>query len=413
MPNHQQTFQVMPNNFVYGGECLGRLTDGRAVFVPFVLPGEKVQIRLIEEKSRYAKAELLQVLEQSPSRLTPRCIHFGFCGGCHYQHIPYEDQLVAKRSILTDQLERLGNIANPTVDPTLASPIKYHYRNHVQFHLTPEGQLGYYRANTKQTFPISECHLPEENLNSLWPLLDIEPIPGLYAIHLRNGIEDEALVILESRSPDLPEFSVEDLSVSVVQTSPAGSQVLAGNPYISVQVLERVFRVSPESFFQVNTPMAAEMVSHVIKGLAKNTYTCILELYAGVGLFSAFIAPMVEKLICVESSQTACDDFAYNLDEFSNVDLYQGEVEEILPNLDSKPQVIIMDPPRRGVGKKIIDSILDYHPDQIIYISCDPATLARDAHRLVLGGYEPIQITPFDLFPQTYHIESISSWNKI
>lgn len=413
MANDQLTFQVVLTTFTYGGECLGRLPDGRAVFVPFGLPGEKVRLRLVEEKSSYARAELLQVLEPSGGRITPRCTHFGLCGGCHYQHMPYEDQLTAKRGILTDQLERLGNLANPPVEPAVASPLSFYYRNHIQFHLTPEGNLGYYKANTKQAFPISECHLPERALNSLWPLLDIEPIHGLQRIHLRAGADDQALVVLESEVPDLPEFLVEDLSVSVVHLSPAGSQVLAGSQYLTMKVLERVFRVSAESFFQVNTPMAAALIAHVIKGLSLSPNATVLELYAGAGLFSAFIAPIAGRLICVESSESACDDFTYNLDEFSNVDLYQAEVEEVLQDLDLKPQVIIMDPPRRGLERQTMETILEFNADQITYISCDPATLARDARRLYQGGYKPLQITPFDVFPQTYHIESISVWRKI
>lgn len=412
MANDRQTFQVVLTKFTYGGECLGRLPDGRAVFVPFGLPGEKVRIRLYEQKSSYARAELLEVLDPSGGRIAPRCAHFGFCGGCHYQDLPYDDQLVTKRAILIDQLERIGKLTNPPVESTIASPLEFYYRNHIQFHLTPEGKLGYYKANTNQAFPISECHLPEKTLNSLWPLLDIEPVPGLQRIHLRVGADDEVMVVLESETPGLPEFLVEDLTLSVVHLSPAGSQVLAGSPYLSMNLLDREFRVSAESFFQVNTGVAAALVAQVIGGLSLSSNATILELYAGVGLFSAFIAPMVQKLICVEASESACNDFTYNLDEFSNVDLYQAKVEEVLSDLDIKPQEIILDPPRSGLEKQTLETILEYNADQITYISCDPATLARDGHRLTQGGYKPIQIIPFDLFPQTYHIETVSIWRK-
>jgi 23S rRNA (uracil1939-C5)-methyltransferase len=178
-----------------------------------------------------------------------------------------------------------------------------------------------------------------------------------------------------------------------------------------MRVKDTAFRVSAPSFFQVNTRIVEEMVEKILDLIPANTKLC-LELYAGVGLFSAFIAKRVEKLVAVEASQFACEDFVINLDAFDNVDLYQGSVEEILPLLEISPSVVVMDPPRTGLGKENLVQILSMAPDHILYISCDPAMLARDARIISEGGYTAVNFHPFDAFCQTFHIETISYWVK-
>lgn len=405
-----ESFVVELTTHTYGGESLGRLPDGRAVFVPFALPGEKVRIRLVEEKTGYARGELLEVLAPSALRVSPRCIHFGLCGGCHYQHLPYEEQLAAKTAILRDQLQRIARLPDPAVEPCVASPESYYYRNYVQFHLTPEGELGYHLARSEKTFAIQECHLPEEVLNQIWPQLDFEPLPNLERIHLRQGADEDILLALESKGMAAPEVSVEDLPVSIVHLSPAGSQVLAGSDYVVMELLGHNFKVSAGSFFQVNLPMAANMVSHVLENLQVRPADTVLDVYAGVGLFSAFLAPLAQRVIAIETSEMACDDFMVNLNEFDNVELYQATAEEVLVELNVQPAIILVDPPRAGIGRAAMEGILAFRPQILTYVSCDPATLARDARRLLDGGYHLLRATPFDLFPQTYHIESISFW---
>ncbi|HZD57913.1 MAG TPA: class I SAM-dependent RNA methyltransferase [Anaerolineales bacterium] len=409
----ERVFEVELSTFTYGGEVLGRLPDGKAVFVPFALPGERVRVGLVEEKQRYARAELLAVLEAAPQRTAPLCAHFGVCGGCHYQHMPYQKQLEAKAEILRDQLQRIGRISDPPVRATVASPRAYYYRNHIQFHLTETGRLGFHEALSKRVFAVQECHLPVESINEVWPRLDVEPIPGLQRVNLRSGVDEDVLVVLESEEALLPESSVEELPVSVAHLGPAGTQVLAGSDHIIIEVLGRPFRVSAGSFFQVNTPMAEKLAEHVLTYLSLEPKDTVLDIYAGVGLFSAFLAPKVERLVAIEAASTACDDFVVNLDEFYNVDLYEGTAEAIVPILAIQPRLIVVDPPRSGIDKIALDGILKLGPEVLAYVSCDPATLGRDARRLTAGGYRLVQATPFDLFPQTYHIESVSFWKRV
>jgi 23S rRNA (uracil1939-C5)-methyltransferase len=177
-------------------------------------------------------------------------------------------------------------------------------------------------------------------------------------------------------------------------------------------VLDRDFKVSAGSFFQVNTVMAGRMVEHLLACVPVSLSTTLLDIYCGVGLFSAFFAPRCGRVIGVEAAEASGEDFSVNLDEFDNVELYEGEAEAVIPHLAAKPDVVLVDPPRAGLDKTVVDGILKLSPKLIAYVSCDPSTLARDAARLIHGGYRLKEITPFDLFPQTQHIESISIFER-
>jgi len=407
----QNSVEVSLEKLVYGGDAMGRLEDGRAVFVPFGLPGERVRVRILEEKRGFARGELVEVLEKSAQRIAPRCIHFGLCGGCHYQNLPYEEQLKIKADILSDQLTRIGRIENSPVRETVASPSPWHYRNHVQFHLTDDGKLGYMTAGIPREFAISECHLPEGSINSFWPQLEFEPGMDLERISLRSGVDEELMLVLESNFPEPPELEIE-AGISVTHLFEENTVVIAGNDHVVIQVLGRDFKVSAPSFFQVNTAMAGKMVEHILTRIPVSLSTTLLDVYCGVGLFSAFLASKCERVIGIESSPSACEDFVFNLDVFENVELYEGLAEEVIPHLEATPDIVLVDPPRAGLEKRVLDGILSLNPQVIVYVSCDPSALARDARRLIDGGYRLKEVTPFDLFPQTYHIESISIFER-
>jgi len=408
-----ETFTVKMDKLVYGGDCLGRLPDGRAVFVPFVLPGEVVRVEILEDKKSFARGWPVEWLEISPERIQPRCKHFGECGGCQYQYLEYEDQLAAKKDIMIDQFQRLGKIENPPVKEVVPSPNPWNYRNFVQFHLGKESELGYIHADGEHLLPIQECHLPEPAINELWPQIDLDPESDLYRLGIRQDTYEQLMLVMEGESPTPPEFSV-DIPVSAVYTPPdANLTVMAGDDHLTYTLLDRDFHVSARSFFQTNTPIAEKMIAYLLENLDLHKDSRVIELYAGVGLFSAFIAPRVGHLTAVESSGSACHDFTINLGDAENVVLYEARTEEVVPTLNIEMDLLITDPPRSGWANEVNDALYKLMPLQICYISCDPATLARDARKILKKGYRLVSVQPFDQFPHTSHIESISIFELI
>jgi len=407
-----QEYKIIPTTCVYGGDALARLPDGRAVFIPYALPDEELLIWLVEEKERYARGEIIEIIKPSPLRIQPRCPHFRDCGGCHYQHISYEEQLKIKESIFIDQLERMGKIIDPPVKEIVPSPMVWNYRNQIQLHISREGELGFLRHRSDQIVPIQECHLPEDSLNQIWPALSLEYIPGLDRITIRSGEEgQDTLIVLESSDPKPIEFSV-DLPLSAVHQGPGGEIVLAGDDFTIIPIQDIPFVVSSGSFFQVNTPVAELIVNFLLEKLPLNDDSLVLDVYCGVGLFSAFLAPRVGKVIGIESDPKAGEDFLYNLASHKNVDFYDLPAENVLPFLDLTPDIILLDPPRAGISKTVLDSVVSLNPGLIVYISCDPATLARDSNRFQKQGFVLQESTPFDMFPQTFHIESVNIFQR-
>jgi 23S rRNA (uracil1939-C5)-methyltransferase len=382
------------------------------VFVPYGLPGERVRVRLTEQKRNFARAALVEVLNPSPDRITP-AVDLPSCGGCDYAHMNYAAQLRAKESIVRDQFQRIAGVVNPPVQPAIASPQEWHYRNAVQFHLSPEGKLGFQEPGTNNVVQITECALCEPAINEILPMLDFEPVPGIDRIQVRAGAGGDILLAFESEDIYPPELSV-DLPVSVVFLGPEDVPpiIMAGDDHLVMEVLERPYRVSAGSFFQVNTFQAENMLRYLLERLPIKPGTQMLEVYAGVGLFSAFLAKRVGRLVANESAPSAVDDFAVNLDEFDNVELYDGLAEDVLPALQITPDVALVDPPRAGIALSALDALVGMAPRTLAYVSCDPSTLARDAKRLIAAGYTLKSVQPFDMFPQTHHIESISLFER-
>jgi len=400
---------------VYGGDGLGRLADGRAVFVPFTLPGEDVLVEIVEDNRNFTRGQALEIRSPSARRAAPRCPHFGTCGGCHYQHLAYADQLELKLQILTDQLQRLGGISSPPLSGISPSRETWNYRNQVQFHLDAQGQPGYMDHTGKQVLPISECFLPQLELEALRLQLDLSPDAGLTRAALRQDSLGEQFILLEGVDELPPEMSL-DLPASVCYRRPDGRVLtLAGHDQLVYEVLGKQLIISPESFFQVNLNAAGEMLSHVLALLPAGRDLRILELYSGAGFFSVFLAEKCRELIAVESAPSACYDFANNLDAYDHISLYEGAVEHVLPALASELKgidLVLLDPPRAGLLAPARKALQELNPKQIIYASCDPSTLARDLKHLIAAGYMLHDVRAFDMFPQTYHIEAVAMLSR-
>jgi 23S rRNA (uracil1939-C5)-methyltransferase len=430
--------ELILDSIAHGGEAIGR-HGGKAVFVSYAIPGERVRVEIMEEKDRWARGRLLEVLSPSPDRVEPPCPYFGpdKCGGCQWQHIAYERQAELKREIVADQLRRLGHITTPPVADTLvvATPslsegetgsdktqhllsntqyLMFGYRNHVQFALTSDGKLGYRRAASHEVIAVDRCLLLHERLDELHAALDVA-WPELTGVSLRAGVNtDQALIFFETVGDDAPELEI-NLPAACALLTPRGIKPLIGEPWIVEEVAGRRYRVSAESFFQVNTVGAEALIAVVTQYAQPRPTDVLLDAYCGVGLFALALADSAAQVIGVESSPSACEDFAFNAGDAANVTLHEGAVEEVLPALRSQGQradIVVMDPPRAGAGPEIIRELAALGPRRIIYVSCDPATLARDAVHLASAGYRSIEVQPIDLFPQTYHVETVALWEK-
>ncbi len=397
----------------YGGECLARAPDGRRVFVRGALPGEHVRVQVTEERTSYLRARTLEVLQASEARVTPRCAHYGACGGCHLQHMHYSAQLAAKADVLAEQLRRLGGIENPPLTQAIGSPAEWNYRNYVQFSVAADGRLGYMRQGSRDVLAIRECHLPEPALDEIWPALDVHEAQGIAQVGLRMGSDGEAMIVLEGGDSSVPEI-LNERPLSVAWLTPeGGTDILVGEDALHFSVGGQAYRVSPGSFFQVNTLLLPALVEQVMALAEVGPGDTVLDVYSGVGLFSAFLATRARLVVAVEASPSAAADFENNLDSFDNVELYEATAEAVLPQLEVHPKVAVVDPPRSGIDRRAMEGLVRLAPQRIVYVSCDPATLARDSRVLRAAGYSLSALIPIDLFPQTYHIESINLWRTV
>ena len=402
--------ELQLTGMAYGGEAFGRDDDGRMVFVPFTLPGERARVRILESHKRWARAYPAEMLETAALRIEPRCMHFEQCGGCHYQHIPYDHQLRFKQEIVIDQLRRIGGFEDPPVNETIRAPSRWNYRNHVRFHRTGAGDPAFYDYTGSELFSVKECHLPESRLDLVRRELDETKFPEpVRQIGLRCGTDDPSMIILHASGKPVVETIVER-PLSIVWQNEQDEYVLSGDRLLHFDIDGRSFQVSAESFFQVNTPLIPELVGLALTELAPRAGERIIDLYAGVGLFSRFIVEKGVDLLGVEAEPAACADFLVNLEGCEDVELWAMSVEQALAQVEIQPDAVLLDPPRTGLSHGAFDELMRLAPDRILYVSCDPATLARDGKKLTASGYRLQSLTPIDMFPQTYHIETVSNW---
>lgn len=407
----ENEFRLTIDSLVYEGFGLGRRPDGKAVFVPFVLPGEEVIAGVIDEKRGHVRARLISVVKPHPDRIQPRCVHFGSCGGCHYQHMPYKLQLQFKEEIFREQLQRIAGLNDPKISLVTPSIEEWNFRNSLTFELNHEGKLCFSDVYHNQPFAVSECHLPMAEIDRAWQLAEFEPGVDIQRVEYRQNMDDHLMLVLQGGGAEMPEMSSE-ATLSIVHIQNGEELVIAGDGFLSMTVKERDFKVSANSFFQTNFSGARALVDTVIEIIKREKPENLLDVYCGVGLFSAFLADQVRTISAVEYSPSACDDFYDNLDEFDNITLFQGKAEQIMPNLDVDFDCILVDPPRAGLKRDVISSIISRDPGLLIYVSCNPATLARDTKYLVSAGYRLESSILVDMFPQTFHIESINVFKK-
>jgi 23S rRNA (uracil1939-C5)-methyltransferase len=394
-----------------GGVAFGRDDDNRMVFVPFGIPSEQVVVELTEEKKRFARGRIVELLKASPKRSEPPCPHFGTCSGCHFQHILYPEQLKFKQHVVREQLDRLGGISQAPVRPTIAHPSPWSYAAEIEFSPTKENKPGFWSSVINQVISIDTCLIIHERLLALIRDFDLI-LPGLWKLRLRIGKGDTLMAIIEIAGIDPPILEA-DFPISVAMLLPDGTAAnLIGDNYLLQTINGRDFRISAGCHFHVSPPMSGKIVDTIINFLDLDGTENLLEFYSGAGILTSFLAPHVATITAVEINPDATRDAAYNLDNVDNISLYEGSVEEITPLLDIEPDVIIVDPPSAGLPPTIIDEIARRQPAKMIYSSSDVATFARDARRLIRAGFLLVEVQPIDVYPQNFQVQTVSYWNS-
>jgi 23S rRNA (uracil1939-C5)-methyltransferase len=443
---------------VYGGDGIARTpagSDGRsmAVFLPFVLPGERVEAEIGQEKPGFARGSVTQIVEASPDRVDAQCPYFRQCGGCHYQHIPYERQLKFKAEILRETLQRIAKIELKSEIRLHASPPwNYRNRSRLQVRTVPQFALGYFRLNSHEFLPVKECPISSPLINRVMArLLELRGLncpTGVEELELFADATDEQLLawafcgresnpmdllrwagaierelpevrgvtLFPSRRssvrPSVRRFSTRQSSTRLSDhddvAADAKPLAQSGARSIRYRTRNHEYQVSAGAFFQVNSYLIDDLIS-VVTGNASGDVA--LDLYAGGGLFSAALAQNFHHILAVEASQTSYVDLVQNVP--ANVKTAGVPAEEYMVSDYLKrqpvrqPDLIVLDPPRSGVGKAVTNSLLQLGAPRVRYVSCDPATLGRDIAPLLGAGYRIEEAHVFDLFPQTFHVESV------
>ncbi|MFN8372815.1 MAG: class I SAM-dependent RNA methyltransferase [Anaerolineae bacterium] len=407
-----ETFEVEIVAMANGGSGIAR-HNGRTVFIPQVIPGERVEARITQDKGKVLFAEGVRLLEASADRVFPRCAHFGKACCAAWQHIEYQAQLLLKQDVLADQLGRIGELSDEQVErvlrPVMASPQEWGYNHHMT--LQAAGNDMGLAAADGRVLPLRECHLLHPELWALYQSFDLE-LEGLKRLKLQIGSNGAHMLILTMANDEAPELET-DMATSVNMLLEDNEPMnLIGDSHSLYVVGERRFRVTAGSFFRANVSQLENLVGVVLDGLALTGSETVLDLYAGVGLFSAFIAPQASLVTLVESYPPAVTDADENLQDFEHIDIIEGSVEEALDELDERYDAALLDPPGSGLSVDVIDLLSEHQIPRLVYVSSDPATLARDAKRLAKQGYTLKNVQPIDLAPQTYYVDSVAVFER-
>jgi 23S rRNA (uracil1939-C5)-methyltransferase len=407
---------------IYGGAFLTRI-ERKATFVPFSLPGEQARIRIVEDKRGYAIAEAEQIVTIAPERVAPRCSHFGVCGGCHYQHANYQTQLNFKQAILRETLERGGVQPPDEIEALSANP--WAYRNRIRLAFDANGNPGYRALRSHSVIPIRECPIAAPLLIEaarVFAEVVRQSAPALRPTEVSlfcNADETALLANVFTASPRNVRF--EELAKAVRERIPAlqGAELVAegsaserpstvaqwGTTSISYRAAGFDYRVDHGAFFQVNRWLVDALVDRVIAGQAGSL---AWDLFAGVGLFTRRLTSTFTRVVAVESAPSAIKALQENLISTAATAVQAATLDFLRrPRKGDRPDLIVVDPPRTGLGPEITALLAQIAAPALVYVSCDPATLARDLSALIAGGYQIQSITLADLFPQTFHLETV------
>jgi 23S rRNA (uracil1939-C5)-methyltransferase len=408
------------------GEGVGRV-DGIATFIPGALPGETVLVNIKEKKKSFQRGSLEEILEPSPERIAAPCQVYEECGGCQLQHLDYNASLVWKKQRVEDALERIGKLSGVTVKPVLGMQEQWRYRNKVQLQageINGKLELGYYSKKSNRLVPFTDCLLISPLFNSIRAYLvnffneNRITKANLEQVIIRYSPQTmEVMLGLVGTLPKLPWESVKKefsqiKSIVAVNPKSRGVQVLLGAGTIRDQVFGNQFTLSLQSFSQVNPTQTEVLYAKTLEYAGLTGTEAVVDAYCGIGTITLALARRAKSAIGIEVVAQAVRDARENakLNNINNVEFYAAPTEKILPELAEKglkADVVVLDPPRSGCEKVALEAIVSINPKRIVYVSCDPATLARDLGFLQERGYRTLEVQPVDMFPWTAHVETV------
>ncbi len=415
----------------FGGSGVGRVS-GKVVFVPYSAPGDELRIEITKDQKGFMEGDILELLSPSPIRRDPSCAYHSICGGCHWLHIPYKEQLKTKEEIFKDNLRRIGKIDPSIVLPIQPAPLELNYRSRVQFKVW-ENKTGFYKRESHELVEINECPLAHplinrilKGLRDIWPQsersivrvdLNVSPSDekGIVSIYLkeRSGFDFKGLFNTLNKS-------IPEVTGLIIHWNK--EEKVSGSPYLFSTEGAFRFRASEGSFSQVNYHQNLNMKDYILSLAGLKGTETVLELYSGGGNFTIPLAAQAGKVIGVEVSASSISDALENarINNIDNTTFIKATAERGLQEICKggvtpplQVDIVVMDPPRDGCSQQVIEGIASLKPKKMLYVSCNPSTLARDLSRFKTLGYEARSSKPFDMFPQTYHIESVTELGSV
>jgi len=441
------------------GNAVARV-DNQVVFIPMLVPGDVADIKVIRKRKKYLEGSVIRFHEYSPDRIKPACVHFGVCGGCKWQHLPYELQLKYKQKQVADNLTRIGKVSVPEITPIIGSESQFRYRNKLEYTFSDKRWLTREEINTDSDFEkedalgfhipglfdkvldIKECHLQPEPSNAIrdavrryahrksLPFFNLRQQSGfLRNLIIRNNAAGEVMVIViffldeKERREGLLDYLAEEFPqiaslyyvVNAKKNDSLADQqpvLYKGKDHLSEEMSGLKFRIGPKSFYQTNTHQAKVLYDIALDFADLTGREIVYDLYTGTGTIANFVASKAAKVIGIEFIEEAVRDAVINseINNITNTIFFAGDMKKILTGefMDSQghPDVIITDPPRAGMHEDVIKVIMDAAPGKIVYVSCNPATQSRDI-LLLSGQYEIAAVQPVDMFPHTHHVENV------
>lgn len=398
--NLNDIYQVTIESLDHQGRGIARI-DKMIIFIPGVLPNEIVKIKIVNMKKNYLEGEVVSFIKKSDIRIKPICPYYNECGGCDLMHMPYDEQLKYKEEKVKNIMKRYASL--DCVVNIIPCDKPLNYRNKVTFQV--KNVIGMYRKKSYDIVPIDKCLLLDEKINECLKKLQTKNLEHIKQIIIRASF-DNIMVILES-DKDI-DIGVHDLDFNVIKKVNNNYINIKGNDYLIDKIGDKKYKISPSSFFQINKNQTKKLYDVVLDYLNLDGSEKVLDLYCGTGTIGIYIANYANEVLGIEINKDAIVDAKSNakLNNIHNINFMAGDVGNIIKNINFVPNKVIVDPPRSGLDKKTISELFKLLPEKIVYVSCDPITLARDLSELK-NKYLVKEITPVDMFCQTYHVECV------